>query len=364
MINRQNWELVNRYLNYLSTVLLQSEDTVSRRREQLRHFLEWANAKPINQIKTIEPSFPIYISTARNDGKIKPLSASTIKKTCETVQRFLTWGKIHDPRRLSSILPYWIDTIRPARSTGIQSVIKTHEFYSLEELNVIANLKLDKLRDVRDQAAICFMFLSGIRVGAFVTLPIKCIDLSHLSVDQFPSEGVLTKNHKAAQTSLYQIPEILQRVIEWDSLVRSSLPEHAAWYSSIDQTGEILTEVIPKNTNRSKKVNTGIQRLCEMANLNYRSSHKFRHGHVVYGLKLVKDMAGLKAISQNVMHSSIGITDGVYGSFCFDDVHKIITSIKPENIKEEVDKDLLRKLADLADILKENPKILDSLAKD
>jgi hypothetical protein len=36
--------------------------------------------------------------------------------------------------------------------------------------------------------------------------------------------------------------------------------------------------------------------------LAYHYPHKFRLGHAVYALKLAKDIAALKAVSQNLMH--------------------------------------------------------------
>jgi len=41
--------------------------------------------------------------------------------------------------------------------------------------------------------------------------------------------------------------------------------------------------------------------------------HKFGHGHAVYALSMAKDVAALKAVSQNLMHENLAVTDGVYG---------------------------------------------------
>jgi site-specific recombinase XerD len=54
--------------------------------------------------------------------------------------------------------------------------------------------------------------------------------------------------------------------------------------------------------------------------LPFHSPHKFRHGNAVYALKLAKDIAALKAVSQNLMHSNISITNGVYGILSKNDV--------------------------------------------
>ncbi len=47
--------------------------------------------------------------------------------------------------------------------------------------------------------------------------------------------------------------------------------------------------------------------------LPYHSPHKFRHGQAVYALNMAKNTAALKAVSWNLMHSNLSITDVVYG---------------------------------------------------
>jgi hypothetical protein len=46
--------------------------------------------------------------------------------------------------------------------------------------------------------------------------------------------------------------------------------------------------------------------------LPYRSAHKSRHGHAVYGLQHAQTMADYKAVSMNLMHEDIKITDEIY----------------------------------------------------
>ncbi len=65
----------------------------------------------------------------------------------------------------------------------------------------------------------------------------------------------------------------------------------------------------------------------------YHSPHKFRHGHGVYALKLAKDVAALKAVSQNLMHASLSITDGVYGMLSTTDIKEQIAY--PTEIKQK-----------------------------
>jgi hypothetical protein len=48
---------------------------------------------------------------------------------------------------------------------------------------------------------------------------------------------------------------------------------------------------------------------------------------------LAKDLAELKAVSQNVMHSSVGITDSIYGGLMRDQVHDIISGFGQDGQK-------------------------------
>jgi integrase len=56
----------------------------------------------------------------------------------------------------------------------------------------------------------------------------------------------------------------------------------------------------------------------------YHSPHKFRHGHAVYALRMAQDVAALKAVSQNLMHQNLTVTDGVYGVLSDVDVKRQI----------------------------------------
>jgi hypothetical protein len=55
-------------------------------------------------------------------------------------------------------------------------------------------------------------------------------------------------------------------------------------------------------------------------------------------------MEQLKAISQNVMHSSVGITDGIYGRLVADDVHETIANLTEENDSKQENNKLLGEL--------------------
>ena len=72
--------------------------------------------------------------------------------------------------------------------------------------------------------------------------------------------------------------------------------------------------------------------------LPYHSSHKFRHGHIQYGLANSKSIADYKAVSMNVMHTSMEITDEIYSNLNDGEVQNRIGSLgkTPPNGSDDI----------------------------
>lgn len=187
------------------------------------------------------------------------------------------------------------------------------------------------------------------RIGAFVSMPAKCVDLENLTVSQLPELGVNTKNHKAAITTLLNIPELLEVVKRWDALIREAGAEDVLWYAHFTQQGEISMTNPSKEriATRQHDFTDDLKKLCADAGVAYKSAHKLRHGHVVYALKLAKNMEQMKAISQNVMHATVGITDGIYGNLVHDDVQSAIKSLSGVKTESSSDQELLSRVIEL-----------------
>ena len=67
--------------------------------------------------------------------------------------------------------------------------------------------------------------------------------------------------------------------------------------------------------------------LFARAQIEYKSPHKFRHGNAVYGLLHAKTLADYKAVSMNLMHENLEITDGIYAPLLSSDVKTRITGL-------------------------------------
>jgi integrase len=82
----------------------------------------------------------------------------------------------------------------------------------------------------------------------------------------------------------------------------------------------MVSDAPASTANRDSILRQEVAHLFDQAGIPYMSPHKFRHGHATYGLKQAKDIDDLKAVSQNLMHANIGITDGIYAILSTEDV--------------------------------------------
>jgi len=337
MINKKNWKLTKAYLEDRFHVDQISMGSWKLEQTYLRYLLEWADSVPFSKAPAVNPTFPEYMRAARFDGKEEPSSPAHIKKVLSTARRFFIW-LIDNDRDSRRIKLSWIIKIKAKR---LSDVPQTKEYVTLEEIIKIARAPAENLVERRIRAAAVFWYLSGIRIGAFVTLPIKAVDLENRFVYQFTSLGVHTKNSKSAKTILYPIPELLEVCKAWDEEIRKVLPDDGFWFPPLlPDTGEINPNCREPNDSRVMIARKNLKAWMEKVGLPYHSPHKFRHGHVHFGQAHSKTQEDYKAISQNVMHSTTGITDQFYSNVDDDMKKNLIDSMFVNgDSQENIDKD-------------------------
>ena len=341
MVNRNNYKLTREFLDFLSEIKRLSPGSLHRYKVYLNHFLIWLDEMSIEKCDTKRPSFPSFLQTSRMDQRDQPLIIDTQKKIVQTIRRFLHWLKLYHTQRFKSLPEVWIDSLQP--SPGVV-VAGEHEYVTLEEAIHLATILLGQEKQVflRDQAAVAMLFVSGMRASAFSTLPIEAVDLPAMTVKQWPSLGVRTKNQKHASTYLLDVPVLIDVIKSWDAFVRSQLPTSAMWYAPI--YGEWSNRTVsPATPGKNRNISLGkrLMRLSQMAGVPYKSPHKYRHGHAVYALLQAKTMADYKAISQNSMHENINITDSIYAWLNGDEIKQRIISLGINKVSlEEADNEL------------------------
>lgn len=303
MINRENYLLFREHLRQLADVQQLDAQSLRVKSWRLKWVLRWADAVPLEKAPSIRPTLPRYLV----EQKGQP---GYYQRVCSDARVFFKWLHTRYPKRFSALDDAWIATVVSIK--GSPHLAHEHQAVTLDMVRALIALPRGE-NDItiwRDQAAAVFLFLSGCRASAFVSLPLSCIDIAERRVVQDPSLGVRTKGKKGAVTHLLDIPDLLEFAQHWDTFIRARVP-NGYWYTVINPvTLELRSE--PPGQHRPQILRRGLARLFTAAGLTPMSPHKFRHGHAVYALTLARDMADLKAISQNLMHANISTTEGVY----------------------------------------------------
>jgi site-specific recombinase XerD len=327
VIERQNYLKIKEHLKYLEEVLQLTPASVERYRFYLRHLLLWADDQHFRHVQALRPTLPSYLASLPGKNGRGTLASVSQKKILDSSKRFFRWAKVTYPREMNNLPTSWFETLRLPRQPQKSS---ENVFVSFQEIQTLVNISIpeNNLALLRDKAAAAMLFLSGMRASAFTTLPISAVDLDNLTLRQWPELGVHTKNGKKATTFLLNIPEILEPVRLWDEFIRKSLPGSSSWYAPIAHSwgDQFLSQEKPGKT-RAQALQKRLELLFSMAEIEFKSPHKFRHGHAVYGLLHAQTMADYKAVSMNLMHESIEITDSTYAPMLSSDVQDRIAGL-------------------------------------
>ena len=220
MINRSNWKQTKEYMDFRIHVDQISPGSAKTESTYIRYILEWAQSDPFKKAPSIRPTLPEFMLSARLSEKEGQLSPVTVKKTLATARRLFTWLK--DNRSdFRSLKLSWINSLKTKR---LVETPKNTEVVTFDEILAIASAPVENIVERRIRACAIFLFLSGVRIGAFVSLPLKAVDIKNRVIIQDPSIGVRTKNHKYGKTTLLNIPELINIILDWDKEVRSILP--------------------------------------------------------------------------------------------------------------------------------------------
>ncbi|MDO9300775.1 MAG: site-specific integrase [Anaerolineales bacterium] len=350
MINKKNWQLTKKYLDYRLRVDQITKGSMGKEQTHMRYALEWAQETSFQQVPSLRPTFTEHMLTSRLDGENGQLSAVYIKKVLATARLFFVWLS-DNHAGYGHIKQAWIKTIKVKRLSDIP---KNKEIVSLEEIFVIANTPVYTVQEKRTRAALVFLYLSGMRIGAFVSLPVGAVDIPNRFVNQFPSMGVRTKNRKFAKTYLLDIPELLKVVQDWDNEVRSLIGSNGFWFALLSSdTGEILPggEIGEHRKNLARR---NFKDWFSRAGLAYHSPHKFRHGHIHYGLERSKSISDFKAVSMNAMHATMEITDQFYSVLHDDEVKNRISSLSGNSSRDNDEDEIIDKFKRFLEWEKQN----------
>jgi integrase len=203
--------------------------------------------------------------------------------------------------------------------------------------------------EMRDKALFSLALLTGARISAIRTLPMKSLDRNDLVLYQDPKLGVETKFSKRIVSSLmpFSYKEALDYFLNWydylekekrfspdDPIFPATKIENGKENISYYNTGEVE----PKRLKNSSSLRKIFKKRFENAGVKYYHPHTFRHWWVKEIAKLPLTEEEKKAISQNLGHENTGTTFGSYGYGKIDENRQIeiIKSIDFEGRKKGV----------------------------
>lgn len=322
LVNRNNWKATRAYLEYREAVHLDAPGTVEMYRLALDSLLLWAQKVRFKVAHQIRPTYPQFLL-----GKAH--SPVYTRKQLGMSRDFFKWLRLHD-ERYADLSLNWIDTLRVKRDG--EGMMQERELFTLDDVQALLDVPAASLIERRDRAAVAFLFLSGMRGGAFTSMPVKAVHFDHYPplVQQWPALGVRTKNSKAKNTYLLvgEDMEPLHAVVrEWHHEVERHVGPDGMWYALMNSRGDTFAGPGTPGRHRVSNLNLRLKRLCELAKVPEMSPHKLRHGHAVWALKQCTTMEEYKAVSQNLMHESVLTTDSIYGVLQGADVGAVIARL-------------------------------------
>ncbi len=96
-----------------------------------------------------------------------------------------------------------------------------------------------------------------------------------------------------------------------------------------------------------------LKKWLKKVGLPEQSPHEFRHGHIHYGQAHSRTQEDKKAISQNVIHSTTGITDKFYSNMNDEETKSKIDSMFEDGLKEEKQPDEYKQFLEFLEWKKE-----------
>lgn len=296
-------------------------------------FTNMADFKDFNEDTAV--AFKETLLQRKNGRTGKALASSTCLHYLNALSEFFLWLSGQSGYR-SRISPDKVAYLKLDRKQSrIASEPPAVEYPSLEQVKGVATaIKVENEVDLRDRALIAFTLLSGMRVEAIMTLPLKCVDLENMAIHQYPNQGVRTKFSKRNKSTLFNFDATLMSYFkEWvDFLVKEKLfsPSDPLFPSTkVEQKSEndlvfIADKVQPQLWKTTNSIRDIFKKRFTEAEIKYFPPHSFRHLAIRISVSRSTTAEQLKAVSQNFGHENVATTMMTYGTIREDEVTEII----------------------------------------
>lgn len=324
------------------------------------------NADYVGFNKTGAEGFKNWLKVKKKADSEKEVSVSYRYDMLRYLKFFFNW--LSKQKSYKKIDQTAIDYLNlPKAEVKIATQPRKVDVPTLEEIKkVIETIQGSSEVEKRDRALISLIFLTGARISAVMTLPMKSFDKDKQTIDQNPAFGVKTKFSKRIITPLfcYLYKEPLNYFLEWfdyldetkkfqpnDPIFPATKIDNGIENISYYNTGQV-EPIFWKSSSSPRKI---IEKRFEEAGIKHYKPHAIRHSLIKRISKLPLTEEQKKAISQSMGHEDVRTTFGSYGYGKIDEDKQIeiIKNIDFDGGKIG-DKNILNQIAELINKAKDS----------
>lgn len=215
--NSNNLRITRKYLVWRKDARGISEASIDKAAAAIALYDGWLGGKDFRAFHSERArAFKRYLSGLRNERTGAPLSYATTNGTLGELKGFFYW-LADQPGYKSRISRADADYLTPDKKSDNArrgSLWKPHPSPS-QVRHVTAGMPTATVLDRRNRALFAFLFLTGSREGAAITLQLRHVDLVNRCV-QFDGRKVDTKFGKSFTTAFYPFGPALEAVLaDW-----------------------------------------------------------------------------------------------------------------------------------------------------
>ena len=330
-------ELVKRkFYNWLKSSKEFSDVSVDRYENSIWLWEDFSNKADFSNFNmTKAEEFRDWLKNKKKNNSQKTISLSYCYDNLRHLQVFFEW-LFNQPDYKSKTKQAAIVNLNLTKKERREATQpRTIKLPTLGEIKkVIDNLNGKTEVEMRDRALFSFAFITGARISAIRTLPIKSFDRKNLVIYQDPAMGVETKGSKRIITALipFEYNEPLSHFLDWvgylekergfgpdDPIFPATKIANGKDNFSYYSTGEVEAKFLKTSTSLRQI----FKKRFEQVSGEYYHPHTFRHFFVKEVSRLAMTEEQKKALSQNLGHAHVGTTFGSYGYGKIDDRRQI-----------------------------------------
>ncbi len=364
----KNEQLKRKFYEWLRGYKQFSPKTINRYENAIwlwEDFTDYKDFASFNETMAIK--FTDWLRSKKKANSQENVSLTYCYHTLRFIKLFFDWlSKQKGYKRIDTNAVDFLHLTKKETQEAIQP--KNIKCPDLQEVKkVIENIKGDTEIEMRDKALLSLAVMTGARIEAIMTLPMKSFDREKQILYQDPSLGVKTKNSTNITSVLipFFYKEALNYFLEWYDYLekqRKFTPENPIFPATKIENGK--DNISYYNTGKVEpvflKAQTALRKIFEKrftnAGVNYYHPHTFRHLLVRQISRLPLTEEQKRAFSQNFGHKYTGTTfgSGGYGRFETDKQIEIIRNVDFEGKNVEVKYSFSKK--ELAEFIKETIK--------